>query len=102
MTESDLAELGREESVDLILKQAAAIAASEARIDELTRAGKRQAAPSSEGTRVEGPKRPGRKPGQGTFKTRETPTPERLFGPPIDVSVAEPTCPDCGCGDGWT
>jgi transposase len=96
MTESDLAKLGREGLVALILKQAAAIAALEARIDELTRAGKRQAAPFSKGTRVENPKRPGRKPGQGTFKTRETPTPEQLSEPPIDVPVAEPTCPDCG------
>src|SRR5437764_12028788 len=89
MTEADLAKLGREGLVALNLKQAASleqqaamIAALQARVEELTRSGRRQAAPFSEGTRVEAPKRPGRKPGQGTFKRREAPAPERLSEPP--------------------
>ena len=96
MTESDLAELGRDELVVLILKQAAALAALEAKVEELTRSGKRQAAPFSRGTRARDPKRPGRKPGQGTFKRREAPAPEQLSEPPVEVPVAQPACPACG------
>jgi transposase len=96
MTEADLAKLGRDELVALILKQAAAIAALEAKVEELTRSGKRQAAPFSKGTRARDPKRPGRKPGQGTFKRRVAPAPEQLSEPPVDVPVAEPACPACG------
>ena len=103
MTEADLAKLGREELVALILKQAAAleqqaarIAALQAKVEELTRSGKRQAAPFSKGTRVKDPKRPGRKPGQGIFKRREAPAPEQLSEPPVEVPVAEPACPACG------
>lgn len=44
MTEIDLAELGRDELVALILKQAAAIAAPQAEIEALERSGKRPAA----------------------------------------------------------
>src|SRR5262249_32768793 len=51
MTDADLAELGRDELVALILKQAAAIAALEAKVEELTRSAKRQAAPFSKGLR---------------------------------------------------
>jgi transposase len=96
MTSSDLAKLARDELVALILKQAAAIAALEAKVKELTRSGKRQAAPFSKGTRARDPKRPGRKPGQGTFKRREAPAPEQLSEPPVEVPVAEPACPGCG------
>jgi hypothetical protein len=63
MMESDLVKPGREERVALILKQAAAIVAPEAKVEELTRSGKRQSAPLSKLTRVRDPKRPGRKPG---------------------------------------
>jgi transposase len=96
MTEADLAKLGRDELVALILKQAAAIAALEAKVEELTRSGKRQAAPFSKGTRARDPKRPGRKPGQGTFQRREAPAPEPLSEPPVDVAVEQPACPACG------
>ncbi len=103
MTESDLAKLGREELVALILKQAtsleqqaAAIAALQAKVEELTRSGKRQAAPFSRGTRARDPKRPGRKPGRGMFRHREAPAPEQLSEPPIEVPVEPPACPACG------
>src|SRR4051794_32534051 len=110
MTEADLAELGRDDLVALILgqaatireqaalleKQAAAIEALGARVEELTRSGKRQAAPFSKATRVEGPGRPGRKPGQGVFKRREAPDPESPTEPPVDVPVAQPACTRCG------
>jgi len=96
MMEADLAKLGRDELVALVRKQAAAleqqaaaleqqadlIAALQAKLDELTRSGKRQAAPFSKETRAKSPKRPGRKPGQGLFKTREAPPPEQLSEPP--------------------
>ncbi len=96
MTSADLAKLGRDELVALILKQAAAIASLQAKVEELTRSGKRQAAPFSKGTRVKDPKKPGRKPGRGIFKRREAPAPEQLSEPPIDVPVEPPACPDCG------
>lgn len=96
MSESDLAKLDREALIALILKQAAAIAALEAKVEELARSGKRQAAPFSKGARKGEPKRPGRKPGRGTFRTREAPAPEALSEPPIDVPVVEVACPRCG------
>src|SRR6516225_186614 len=96
MTAADLAELGRDELVALILKQATSIAALQAKIEELTRSGKRQAAPFSKGQRVRDPKRPGRKPGQGMFRHREAPAPEQLSEPPIEVPVSEPACLACG------
>jgi transposase len=98
MTEIDLAKLGRDELVALILEQAAAIAALRAKVEELTRSGKRQAAPFSKGTRARAPRRPGRKPGQGMFKRREAPAPEQLSEPPVEVPVEQPACPACGGG----
>jgi transposase len=96
MTEADLAELGRDELVALVLKQAAAMAALQAKVEELTRSGKRQAAPFSKGARAKDPKRPGRKPGRGMYRHREAPAPEQLSEPPIDVPVEQPACPACG------
>src|SRR3954452_917195 len=96
MTEADLAKLGREELVALVLKQADAIAALEAKVEELTRTGKRQAAPFSKGTSVKDPRRTCRKPGQGMFRHREAPAPEQLSEPPVNVPVAQPACPACG------
>jgi len=103
MTEAGLAKRGRDELVAIILKQAAllekqaaAIATLEAKVEELTRSGRRPAAPFSKGTRVKDPKRPGRKPGRGMFKRREAPAPEQLSEPPVEVPVPEPACPACG------
>jgi transposase len=89
MSGSDLTGLDREALIALVLKLAA-------EVEALKRGGKRQAAPFSKGTRVEAPKRPGRKPGRGAFRRREAPTPEALSEPPIDVPVTEPACPKCG------
>jgi transposase len=89
MSESDLARLDRDALIALVLKL-------QAEVERLTRSGKRQAAPFSKGTRVAQPKRPGRKPGQGTFQRREAPTPDPLSEPPIDVPVVETACPKCG------
>jgi transposase len=65
-------------------------------LDRLTREKKRQAAPFSKGTRVRQPKRPGRKPGQGTFSFRQTPRPEEISEPPVAVPVILDSCPGCG------
>jgi transposase len=52
-----------------------------AEVDRLNRENKRQAAPFSKGTRIRQPKRPGRKPAQGTFSCRQTPRPEEITEP---------------------
>jgi transposase len=65
-------------------------------IDQFKRAGKRQAAPFSKGTRAAESKPPGRKPNSGTFRYREAPLPEAITKPPVDVQVPYDTCPDCG------
>ena len=103
MSEFDVSTLSRDELVRLVLHQQAQIAVLTAtveglrvEVERLTRGGKRQAAPFSKGTRVEKPKRPGRKPGQGLFRRREAPAPEELSEPPVEVAVAEPACPRCG------
>ena len=89
MNATDLANLDRDALIALIVTL-------QAEIEALKRSGKRQAAPFSKGTRKKDPKMPGRKPGQGLFKTREVPAPETLSEPPIDVPVVEPECPRCG------
>src|SRR5712692_12122486 len=68
----------------------ALIAALRAELEQLTRRGKRQAAPFSKDTHVAAPKRAGRKPGQGSFHFRAAPPATALSEPPITVPVAEP------------
>lgn len=63
---------------------------------ELKRAGKRQAAPFSKGTRRTNPKRPGRKPGMGFFSYRKPPSPDEVTELPVDVPVTADTCLGCG------
>ena len=65
-------------------------------IAELKRAGKRQAAPFSKETRTTNPKRPGRKPGMGSFSFRKAPSPDEVTEPPVDVPVTAEACPNCG------
>ena len=62
-------------------------------VEELKRAGKRQAAPFARRKLVEHPKRPGRKAGQGKFARREQPAPKR-----VDKTkrVRLHGCPQCG------
>ena len=64
--------------------------------EQLKRGGKRQAAPFSKGTRSQHPKRPGRKPGEGTFSFRRVPRPEEITEPPVEVPVILEACPGCG------
>jgi hypothetical protein len=105
-----LASLSQEELLALVAelqrqnaarqRQVAALTASHealhAEIEQLKRGGKRQAAPFSNGTREPAPKRPGRKPGSGTFRSREAPPPEAITEPPVDVKVTLEACPACG------
>jgi transposase len=64
--------------------------------EQLKRSVKRQAAPFSEGTRVNKPKRPGRQPGSETFSFRQAPKPEEITEPPVEVPVSQGACPGCG------
>jgi transposase len=65
----------------------------QAEVEELQRAGKRQAAPFARRKRVEHPKKPGRKAGQGKFSRREKPTLEQVK----ETKVMElHGCPQCG------
>jgi transposase len=74
----------------------ATIAELRAEVERLKRRQHRQAAPFSKETRVATPKRPGRRPGQGTFTYRTAPPPEALSELPIAVPVTEVACPHCG------
>ena len=64
-----------------------------AEVEELKRAGKRQATPFARRKLVENPKRPGRKAGQGKFSQREQPAPKRFD----ETKRARlHGCPQCG------
>ena len=56
---------------------------------ELKRAGKRQAAPFSKGGRSSRPKRPGRKPGMGSFSYRKSPSPDEVTEPLVEVAAGQ-------------
>lgn len=71
--------------VAALQRQVAALSAANdalrTEIVRLTRAGKRQSAPLAKGSRVAQPKRPGRKPGSGTFHYRAVPRLHRSPSP---------------------
>ena len=106
----DITSLSREELLALVAEQqrqitqlqgqlaeaAATIKALRAEVEQLNRSGKRQAAPFSKGTPVSQPKRPGRKPGSGTFSYRKAPLPDAVTEPPMAVPVELVACPGCG------
>lgn len=87
------------EQVATLTQQVAALQAENARLraenEQLRRSGKRQATPFSKGKRVEQPKRPGRKRGEGPFRSRSAPPLEQITGWE-EVPVTEPVCPYCG------
>src|SRR5438105_4041931 len=102
-TPTDLQSLSRDDLIALVLRQqrpiaewAAAVETLRGEVERLSRDGKRQAAPFSKGTRVAHPKRPGRKPGQGTFRDRTPPAPETITEPVVAVPVTASACPACG------
>jgi transposase len=95
--------LSREELLALVAQLQRQVAELTATVEELRaqneqlqRSAKRQAAPFSRGTRTRQPKRPGRKPGQGTFSFRQAPRPEDITEPPVNVPVTLESCPHCG------
>jgi transposase len=99
----DLNSLSREELLVLVAQLLHKLGELEATVQELqgeverlTREKKRQAAPFSKGTRLQQPKRPGRKPGQGTFSFRHAPSSETITEPPVEVPVTLQSCPGCG------
>jgi transposase len=69
----------------------------QARVEELERAGKRQAAPFSRNDPKPDPKRPGRKPGADYGVRARRAVPERVDRQ-VDVPLPE-TCPHCGSRD---
>jgi len=64
------------EQRETISAQQQQIAALQAKVEELERRSKRQAAPFSKGKPVEHPKPPGRKKGEGPFTYRQAPSEE--------------------------
>ena len=70
------AELVREHAINQRLQKQ--LERLQAEVEELKRAGKRQAAPFARRKLVEHPKKPGRKAGQGKFSRREQPAPKRV------------------------
>jgi transposase len=106
----DISTLSREDLLVLVAElqrqvlalqdQVAQLAASNqgllAENEQLKRNAKRQATPFSKGTRSNQPKRPGRKPGEGTFSFRQAPHREEITEPPVDVPVNLESCPACG------
>jgi transposase len=85
------AELAREHAINQRLQKQ--LERLQAEVEELKRAGKRQAAPFARRKLVEHPKRPGRKAGQGKFSRREKPAPKR-----VDKTKKARLhgCPECG------
>jgi predicted nucleic acid-binding Zn-ribbon protein len=63
-------------------------------VEELKRAGKRQAVPFARRKLVERPKRPGRKAGQGKFSRRERPVRRQVDR---TKKAKLQGCPECGC-----
>src|SRR4051794_16191596 len=85
--------------VERLGQQGAALQAEVERLraenEQLRRAGKRQATPFSKGQPVENPRRPGRKPGEGLFRSRPAPPFEQVTHW-VEVPVTERNCPHCG------
>jgi transposase len=115
-TLTELAQLGKQALLAFVAQVLTEFAALKARVEELlaevaslrtenatlkaqleqrARDAKRQAAPFSKRQRKARPKRPGRKPGQGSFTFRTLPQPDQWTAPPIEVRLPEPICP-CG------
>ena len=101
LAERDL-EIGRlrkrvEDQEAVIAAQGVAIAELKAMVEELRRAGHRQAGRfARDADRLtKDPKKPGRKPGQGTWSRRGEPSEEQKAKAVVKTSHLE-ACPDCG------
>ncbi|MCD0168000.1 IS66 family transposase, partial [Deinococcus sp. 12RED42] len=83
-TEKDLFEIIRRQSeqIDQLIAENKALKAEIARlkkrIEELERRERKYAAPFSREKRTADPKSPGRRPGEGTFAHKASPTPEQI------------------------
>jgi hypothetical protein len=102
-TLEDISSLNREELLTLVAQLqgqiadlSAAIETLQAESDKLQRSTKRQTAPFSKVTRVNKPKRPGRKPGSDTFSFRQAPQPGEIIEPPVAVPVTLAAYPGWG------
>ena len=96
-----IAQVGRQQAEiarlqDRNTRQLATIRELQKQLVEAQRAGKRQAAPFSKGKRATKPRRPGRRPGMGSFSFRKPPSHDELTEPIIDVSVSGDSCRGCG------
>lgn len=96
MTETQIKQLSYEQLLELVLQQAAELVRLRAELELLKQRPPQSGAPFSKNKRKDQPKRPGRKPGQGTFKRRAAPAPASYSAPPEEVPVAETACPACG------
>jgi TolA-binding protein len=106
----DMASLSREELLALVAQLQRQVRALQAQVaqlatdnqelrvevERLTRQSKRQATPFSKRTRSDQPRRPGRKPGEGTFSFRQAPRPEEITEPAVNVPRTLEFCPRCG------
>lgn len=96
MAENPIKQLSYEQLLELVLQQQAEIARLRAELELLKQRPPQSGAPFSKNKRQDKPKRPGRKPGQGSFKRRAAPAPESYGAPPEPVLVTETACPACG------
>ncbi len=93
--EKRIAELEQQlaQALALIERQQQQIERLQAEVEELKRAGKRQATPFARRQWVEHPKRPGRRAGQGRFGYRKKPARKDVGE---TKTAALPACPQCG------
>ena len=101
MSEAEISQLSVQELIAVVIElrdQNARLAAENAelkrRLEEKERASKRQAAPFSKGEKKANPKKPGRKPGTGTFSRRDPP-PEEEITHRVQVPLQGDRCPFC-------
>ncbi len=92
----DPTQLNHEQLLELVRQLLAENARLRAELEQLKRQQARAAAPFSKHKRKKNPKRPGRKPGQGTFRHRTAPAAEDYSSQPEDVPVNETHCAECG------
>lgn len=92
--EEELRRMSQPQLVVLALDLIALVRIQQAKIEHQRREKKRQAAPFGRKKKSEHPGKPGRKPGQGSFKNRQPPDPADVTR---HVNIPAPAqCPDCG------